>query len=259
MRYVVRLLMLALAVALATWVLGWIAVPLVAVAWGALAGREDGPVEATIGTLTAWMALLAAAAFAGGAGTVARTLGGVVGIPALVLPAVTLIFGAAMAWSAAVVGRELARAAGRGGRAAALAVAAAGSMAACDRPIGGGVPADTAFVTDTATVERVVAGGEVTLTGRYHPHPGYPDVRATCFSIDEASAHQLPRVATGERRVSLCFENAEEAARSLGPPGTSGDATIVVDRYAAERADTGAVDAARLVRVLSRAPEGSIP
>ena len=43
----------------------------------------------------------------------------------------------------------------------------------------------------------------------------------------------------------------------LGPAGSSGDATIVIDHYATVRSQSDAVDAARLVRVLSRAPEGS--
>ena len=99
--------------------------------------------------------------------------------------------------------------------------------------------------------------GETTLNGRYHPHFDYPEVQSTCFEVDDVSAVRLPRFAYDERRVWFCFENQEDAARSLGPPGSSGDATIVIDRYATIRSFTDAVDAARLVRVLSREPEGS--
>lgn len=99
--------------------------------------------------------------------------------------------------------------------------------------------------------------GEVTLSGRYHPHFDYPEMRSTCFEVDDDSAARLPRFAFDERRVWFCFENQEDAARSLGPPGSSGDATIVIDRYSTIHSFTDAVDAARLVRVVSRAPEGS--
>ena len=106
-------------------------------------------------------------------------------------------------------------------------------------------------------VGTVRFAGEVTLSGRYHPHFDYPEVRSTCFEVDDSTAVRLPRFAFDERRVWFCFENQEDAARSLGPPGSSGDATIVIDRYATVRSFTDAVDGARLVRVLSREPEGS--
>ena len=99
--------------------------------------------------------------------------------------------------------------------------------------------------------------GEATLSGRYHPHFDYPEVRSTCFEVDDSSAVRLPRFAFDERRVWFCFDNQEDAASLLGPPGSSGDATIVIDRYATIRSFTDAVDGARLVRVLSREPEGS--
>lgn len=106
-------------------------------------------------------------------------------------------------------------------------------------------------------VGTVRFAGEVTLTGRYHPHFDFPEVRATCFEADDSSAVRLPRVDGDDRRVWFCFDNADEVARSLGPPGTSGDATIVIDSYTTNRYFTDAVDGARLVRVIARAPEGS--
>lgn len=106
-------------------------------------------------------------------------------------------------------------------------------------------------------VGTVRFAGEVTLSGRYHPHFDYPEVRSTCFEVDDSTAVRLPRFASDERRVWFCFGNQEDAARSLGPPGSSGDATIVIDGYATVRSFTDAVDDARLVRVLSREPEGS--
>ena len=106
-------------------------------------------------------------------------------------------------------------------------------------------------------VGTVHFAGEATLSGRYHPHFDYPEVRSTCFEVDDSSAVRLPRFAFDERRVWFCFENQEDVARSLGPPGSSGDATIVIDRYSTIRSFTDAVDGARLVRVLSREPEGS--
>ena len=109
MRSFLGLLSLVLAFALATWGFGWLAVPVVAIAFGALASRTRTPLESLGASLLAWLALLAAQAARGPVDQVARTLGGIVGVPAWVMPVVTLLFGAALAWSGAVLGREIGR------------------------------------------------------------------------------------------------------------------------------------------------------
>jgi hypothetical protein len=109
MRSVVRVVLLALAFALGTLVIGWFALPIVAVAWGAIADRERASLDAVVAAAVAWGALLVLAMFTGAIGEVARVIGGVVGVPSWVPIVATLLFGVALAWSAAVVGREIAR------------------------------------------------------------------------------------------------------------------------------------------------------
>lgn len=109
MRSVVRVVLLALAFALGTLVIGWFALPIVAVVWGAIADRERASLDAAVAAVVGWGALLVLAMFTGAIGEVARVIGGVVGVPSWVPIAATLLFGVALAWSAAVVGREIAR------------------------------------------------------------------------------------------------------------------------------------------------------
>ena len=111
MRSALGFLALVMALALATWVLGWIAVPVLAVVFGAVATRARTPLESLGAASLAWLALLAVQATRGPVGEVARTLGSVVGVPAWVIVLATLLLGASLAWSGAVLGREIGRAA----------------------------------------------------------------------------------------------------------------------------------------------------
>ena len=98
---------LALAVALGTWVLGWMSVPMIALVFGAMAARRTAPMEALVAVIAAWLALLGVQTLRGSTGEVARTIGGIVGVPAWVVPVATIVFGALLAWSGAVIGREI--------------------------------------------------------------------------------------------------------------------------------------------------------
>ena len=111
MRSVSGFLSLVLAFALATWVLGWIAVPVVAVVFGAIAMRTRSPVESLMAAPLAWLALLAVQAARGRTGEIARILGGVVGVPPWVIVLVTLLLAASLAWSGAVLGQAIGHAA----------------------------------------------------------------------------------------------------------------------------------------------------
>jgi hypothetical protein len=128
-RTLVRLALLAAAFALATWAFGWWTVPALAAAWGAVRARgapapggapmNRSPAEAGLAALLAWAALLAMAAARGPAGALAGRLAGVMRIPAPALVVVTLVFPAALAWSAATAARALAALPGRAARRAA--------------------------------------------------------------------------------------------------------------------------------------------
>ncbi len=105
-------------------------------------------------------------------------------------------------------------------------------------------------IGDSVYVGTVAFSGEVTLSGTTRPHPDHPEVSLVCFDVDEATAARVPRMQGDERRVWFCFSNQEEAIRSLGPPGSRGHATIVVDDYRTVYHFTDVFDTARLVRVV---------
>jgi hypothetical protein len=93
---------LALAVAGATWWIGWWTVPLVAAAWGAAARGEGYPViTSAVGAALGWVLLLALEATAGPVGELSRKLGGIMGVPGWVPLALTVALPAALAAGAA--------------------------------------------------------------------------------------------------------------------------------------------------------------
>ena len=104
----VRLLFLSAAIAVTTWAGQWTAVPLVAFLWGAMR-REDGtaPLVAAAAAVLGWGALLGLVAIGAPVFTVAERVGGLAGVPGVAIVAVTLVFAAGLAWSAAEVGRTL--------------------------------------------------------------------------------------------------------------------------------------------------------
>jgi hypothetical protein len=96
-----------------TVVLGWWTVPLFGVIWGWFSPMRLTAVRAANGAALcaalAWGLLLGWAALHGPLGELARRLGVVMHLPAPALLVITLLFPAALAWSAAVVGGLLSR------------------------------------------------------------------------------------------------------------------------------------------------------
>ena len=101
MRSLLRLVLLALAFAVATIALGWWAVPLVAVAWALVRRGESASGSAALAAAVGWAGLLAWIAIRGPLADLGRQLGGIFGVPGAVLPIVTLLYAALLAWSAA--------------------------------------------------------------------------------------------------------------------------------------------------------------
>ena len=100
-----------LAIAATTWVAGWWGVALVALVVGAFAARRRGIAWTTaLAAIVAWVALLAFDAVSGRFGVFAAAIGGVMKVPAGSVVVVALLFAGLLAWSAAVVGSEVARA-----------------------------------------------------------------------------------------------------------------------------------------------------
>ena len=74
--------------------------------------------------------------------------------------------------------------------------------------------------------------GEVTLSGTYAHFENSPLLEhEIVFEVDEASAHKLPRLNIDKRDNLFVFINHDRAEDELGPRGTSGRATIVVDNF----------------------------
>ena len=104
----VRILLLGLVLAFATWAVGWTGVPLIAFLWGAWR-RDDrrAPVEAGIAALSAWAGLLILSALHAPVFLVAERMGGLAGVPGAAIVLVMLAFAFGLAWSAAEVSRGL--------------------------------------------------------------------------------------------------------------------------------------------------------
>lgn len=100
-------LLTAAAIGIGTYGLGWLSVPAIGL-WVGLARVSQRPVRtAAIAGLAAWGALLAWGAFGGPVGELSGILGGVVGVPALVIVGVTLAYPAVLAGAAAGLGSAL--------------------------------------------------------------------------------------------------------------------------------------------------------
>lgn len=108
-----RIVLLAAAFALATAVLGWWAVPLVAAVYAASVARarsgvqQGSAVAAGISAMLGWSALLSIAAARGPVGTLATELGGILRLPTFGVYAMTIAYPGLLAISAAVVARAL--------------------------------------------------------------------------------------------------------------------------------------------------------
>jgi hypothetical protein len=101
---VIFVLGVGMAIAALTWLLGWWGVPLAASIVGFTFFREGGGGwRVALAAAAAWGALLVADSVTGSFGTVARTLAGVLRVPAPALVLLTLALPALLAWSAATL------------------------------------------------------------------------------------------------------------------------------------------------------------
>jgi hypothetical protein len=106
-----RIVLLATAFAVATFVLGWWAVPLVAAVYAGISVQQRGSaLLSAFAAMVGWGALLAITASRGPVGTLATELGGVLNIKPIGVYVVTIAFPGLLAVSAAVVTRAIASA-----------------------------------------------------------------------------------------------------------------------------------------------------
>ncbi len=108
MRGLLRMALVAAAFALATWVIGWWAVPALAMIWTFVnRGPSGAPWRTAFAAMIGWGMILLWTAATAPLGELARRLAGVVGVPASGLIVLTLVFGGILAWSAAELTRQL--------------------------------------------------------------------------------------------------------------------------------------------------------
>jgi hypothetical protein len=109
MRNFVRIILLAELFAVATYALGWWTVPVIAALWALVSRDSNRAIIAGVCAAGGWASLLLLDAAKGPVGTMASTLGGVMGVPGFVLLILTLVFPALVAWCAASVVSALLR------------------------------------------------------------------------------------------------------------------------------------------------------
>ena len=101
MRTIVKAILIAELFAVATYALGWWTVPLIAAAWGFVSRDENVAPYTALCAMAGWATLLLLDAAKGPVANMAARLGGVMGIPSVLLYVLTLLFPALLAWSAA--------------------------------------------------------------------------------------------------------------------------------------------------------------
>ena len=108
-RALLRSTLLALAFGLGTYAFGWWAVPVVALAWGAMSGPvRRVAVRAGVAAALAWALLLLAPGLMGDPViSFGRKLAGAMQVPVWALWVVELVFPFLVAWSAALLGSAL--------------------------------------------------------------------------------------------------------------------------------------------------------
>lgn len=91
--------------------------------------------------------------------------------------------------------------------------------------------------------------GEVTVSGsfKHNLDDEFLDHEIS-FTVDEASAAVLPRLAHDQRNVWFMFMNHDEAEKAFGVPGTEGKATVTIKNYNINYAHTEIWNTADLVK-----------
>lgn len=103
MKKLVLVVLLAEAFAVTTFGLGWWSVPIVAAVFALISASDKRALIAAACAAGGWLTLLLLDAAKGPVGMMGTRLGGAMGLRPIVLYAVTLVFPALMAWSAATL------------------------------------------------------------------------------------------------------------------------------------------------------------
>lgn len=99
-----RVCAFAICAVVATSLAGWWLIPVLAALWVRVLPSTDSPaITCGLGAASGWALLLLVDAAQGPASTVARRAGGVFFMPGWAFVGLTLLFGALLAWTAAIV------------------------------------------------------------------------------------------------------------------------------------------------------------
>ena len=96
-----RVIILAIVFAVATFVAGWLSVPVLGALFALLVRKPSAPGEAALAALLGWGALLARAALVPAFTTLLARLGGIFPMPGAGVLILALVFAMALAWSSA--------------------------------------------------------------------------------------------------------------------------------------------------------------
>ncbi|MFA5820840.1 MAG: hypothetical protein WC873_01930, partial [Candidatus Gracilibacteria bacterium] len=112
-------------------------------------------------------------------------------------------------------------------------------------------PASNGPVTNNSN--EILFTGETEISGTYTNIPEGDGMQTgVCFNLDENSTKKIPTIDWRKKISNFCFTNQGKAATELGPSGSTGTATIIIDNYQSRNLDGGVWDIANLVEVISK-------
>ena len=97
----IRVIVLAIVFAVATFVAGWLSIPVIGAVFAIVVRKPSAPGEAALAALLGWGALLARSALVPAFTTLLARLGGIFPIPGVGVVVLALVFAMALAWSSA--------------------------------------------------------------------------------------------------------------------------------------------------------------
>lgn len=109
-------------------------------------------------------------------------------------------------------------------------------------------------INETDYAARVGFSGQATVSGTY-THEKKDEEMLGCqirFEVDEESARSLPKEKRDTRVTWFVFTDHDEAEKLLGPPGTTGRATVVIDRYGINLTYSCEYNIARLLKLVEK-------
>jgi micrococcal nuclease len=241
--FLAGIVIVAAASAVATVLLGWWAVPIVGALWALGRGDHRPVLEASAGAALAWALLLGVSAVQGEAARVAVRVGGVFGLPGTAFTAITIVFGALLAGTAAAFAGEIGRL--RPGRWLALVALCAGlcgslpAQSAPDSAIRAEVARYVAAVNRgdaRALADLYARSGNVSSAGDGEVTRGWSEIRALLSNFLSAvgritmTADSLTVTPLGDRAAVAVFLYDWAVVREADTTRLRGVMTLVFER-----------------------------